>query len=153
MVYAKDTSVPIERSKAEIEKLLIRYGATDYASGWTHDSAMIGFGKSGRTVRFILPLPPKTDKRYTKDKNGYTIYSTSKVEAFWAQDHRSRWRALCLVIKAKLEAVESGITTFEQEFLAHIVIPGGGTVGDAIAPRLEEMYATGRGMPLLPERT
>jgi hypothetical protein len=34
---------------------------------------------------------------------------------------RQRWRALVLVIKAKLEAVEAGISTLESEFLANIV--------------------------------
>ena len=46
---------------------------------------------------------------------------------------RQRWRALNLAIKAKLEAVESGIVTFDQEFLAHIVGPSGQTVKPLIA--------------------
>ena len=35
-----------------------------------------------------------------------------------------------LVIKAKLEAVEAGVTTFEQEFLANMVLPDKTTVSD-----------------------
>jgi len=51
-------------------------------------------------------------------------------------------------VKAKLEAVDSGITTFEAEFLAHFVIPGGGTFGEYAIPQIEEVSKTGQ-MPLL----
>lgn len=33
--YARDTSVPIERSKAQIEKTVIAYGATGFFSAWS----------------------------------------------------------------------------------------------------------------------
>ena len=47
------------------------------------------------------------------------------------QEIKSRWRALALVVKAKLEAVECGISTLENEFLAFIVLPGVDfTIGD-----------------------
>jgi hypothetical protein len=52
-------------------------------------------------------------------------------------------------VKAKLEAVESGIVTFEQEFFAHIMLPGGVTVYEQAAPALEAAYATGQPAPLL----
>lgn len=58
-------------------------------------------------------------------------------------EHRRRWRALLLGIKAKLEYVQSGIATFDEEFLAHIVIDDR-TVFD----RIRE--AAGGGRPLLP---
>lgn len=41
--YAADTSVSVERSKAEIEKTLTRYGASAFAYGWEGDEAMIQF--------------------------------------------------------------------------------------------------------------
>ena len=54
----------------------------------------------------------------------------------WEQACRQRWRALSLCIKAKLEACESGITTFEEEFLAQLVLPGGVTVAEKIMPSI-----------------
>lgn len=57
-----------------------------------------------------------------------------------AQAERQRWRALFLVIKAKLESVESRIATFEEEFLAHIVLPDDRTVADHIVPRIAQVY-------------
>jgi hypothetical protein len=43
-------------------------------------------------------------------------------------------------VKAKLEAVESGITSFEDEFLAHVMLPNGGTVSDLLRPQLAAAY-------------
>jgi hypothetical protein len=63
---------------------------------------------------------------------------------------RQRWRALALAIKAKLEAVESGIATFEEEFMAYIVLPDGQTVGEFLSPQIEAAYSSGRMPPLLP---
>jgi hypothetical protein len=69
----------------------------------------------------------------------------------YEQAERQRWRALALVIKAKLEAVESGITEFEREFMAHIVLPGGGTVGDWMLPQIEQAYSSGQMPAMLPQ--
>src|SRR5262245_44396717 len=67
----------------------------------------------------------------------------------WEQACRQRWRALALAIKAKLEAVESGIATFEEEFLAYVVMPDGQTVGQHVLPNVERAYSTGQMPPLL----
>jgi hypothetical protein len=56
---------------------------------------------------------------------------------------RQRWRALTFVIKAKLEAVEAGISEFESEFLANVVLPDGSSVGDFIRPQIERAYSEG----------
>lgn len=53
-------------------------------------------------------------------------------------------RSLCLCVKAKLEAVESGISSFESEFLAHFVVPGGKTFGEIAIPQLEEARISGK---------
>jgi hypothetical protein len=46
----------------------------------------------------------------------------------WEQACRSRWRALALIIKAKLEAVDLGITSVEKEFAPDMVMGDGRTV-------------------------
>jgi hypothetical protein len=148
-MYAKDTTVSVEKSKAEIERLVSQHGASQFISGWGTGQAIIGFSMNDRMVKFFLPIPDKKDRRFTKNKRGYDR-TQSSAEAAWEQDTRSRWRALFLVIKAKLEAVASGITNFEQEFLAHIVLPDGSTVGNWVGPQLATIYAL-RQMPnLLP---
>jgi len=56
---------------------------------------------------------------------------------------------MLLIIKAKLEAVEAGVSTFEEEFMAFIALPDGRTVGDFMAPQIDAAYKTGRMPPLL----
>ena len=158
MRYASDTQVPVAKSKAEIEALLARYGADQFVSGWHQPGkgegarAVIGFRVANRQVRFELPLPRKD--AFSRTPAGRRRRNVKDQELAWEQACRQRWRALALVIKAKLEAVETGITTFEQEFLAHIVIPGSGkTVGEWITPQVEAAYVHGRPIALLPGST
>jgi hypothetical protein len=63
---------------------------------------------------------------------------------------RQRWRALALVIKAKLEAVEAGISSVEDEFLSFIMLPNGSTVGEWVQPQIERVYESGSMPALLP---
>lgn len=152
--YAEKTAVSVEKSKAEIEGVLTRYGATAFASGWQGDRAMIQFEARGRRIRFNLPLPSKTERRFTHGKRGRasfeTIRSADAALREWEQACRQAWRALALVVKAKLEAVEAGITEFEDEFLANIVLPDGSTVADHVKPAIAVIYTNETMQPLLP---
>lgn len=154
MAYAEDTSVSVEKSRAEIEKIIVRAGADRFASMISENEAVIGFALRGKHVKFVLPLPRRDEKRFTHFKPGgvnvRVLKPRNENDSYkaWEQSCRSRWRALGLCIKAKLEAVEAGITSFEAEFLAHFVTPGGKTMGERIIPQLEEMEKSGK-MPQL----
>jgi hypothetical protein len=148
--YAQNTDVSSDRSKAEIERILARYGATSFMSGWEPGRAAIGFVIHKRQVRFVLPLPDRTDKRFTLTPTGKQR-SESAAETEYEQAVRQSWRALALVIKAKLEAVEAQIVGFDEEFLAHIVLPGGGTVYDHVGPGVATAIETGTVPELLPK--
>lgn len=138
MAYATKTSVPIDRSQGEIKKILARYGATGFAYGEQGPLAIVMFEMSGRRIKFILPMLQPPSKNATQASiNTYN------------QVCRSKWRCLVLAIKAKLECVESGITTLEQEFMAHIVLPNGQTVGQAVLPQIAQSYTDGKMPPLL----
>jgi hypothetical protein len=162
MKYASQTTVPVAKSKMEIEAMLSRYGADQFVSGWERAAsadeagrAVIGFRVHEKQVRFELPLPRKEAFASYKTRGGWTKKRTlDQTERNWEQAMRQHWRALALVVKAKLEAVETGITTFEQEFLAHIVVPGTGrTVGEWLGPQLDAAYIHGRPISLLPGST
>ena len=148
--YAANTEVSTERSKAEIERLLARYGADQFISGWQESEAVIGFRANGKMIRFNLPLPRKDEKRFVLSHGGRRTRASDQILKVWDQTCRQSWRALALVIKAKLEAVESEITSFETEFMAHIVMPDGRTVGDHVRPNIEHAYQSGKVPPLLP---
>lgn len=148
--YAAQTEVSSDRSKTEIERTLARYGADQFMYGWSKNAAVVGFRMHERMIRFHLPMPDRTSDefRYTPSR-GY-LRDERAQEAAYEQAVRQRWRALALVVKAKLEAVDAGITTFEEEFLAHIMLPDGETVGDWIRPQIEEAYRLGTMPSLLP---
>lgn len=149
--YAADTSVSVEKSRAEIESTLARYGADAFMYGWTGTEAVIQFVAEGRQIKFLLTLPDRKDREFTHTPSRGTPRSAAQAEAAWEQACRQRWRALHLVIKAKLEAVEAGISVFEDEFMAQIVLPNGSTVGQFMRPQIEESYATGTMPPMLPQ--
>ncbi len=150
MRYAAETEVSSEKSKAEIEGLLSKYGATSFASGWKDQQAVIAFAMCGRQVKFFLPLPAKDLKQFTHTNHETPrLRSEADSHKAWEQATRQRWRALALVVKAKLEAVASGITSFEEEFMAHIVMPDGKTVAEHALPMIAETYKSGKMQPLL----
>jgi hypothetical protein len=146
--YAENTAVVSEKSRMEIERILQRYGAEDFAYASKQTSAMIAFTAQGRMVRFTVELPNRAARQFTLTPTGRARSATQVAEEY-EQAVRQRWRALALVVKAKLEAVESGIFTFEQEFMPHIVLPGGQTVYEQAAPVLERAYAQGVPLQLL----
>jgi hypothetical protein len=139
MAYATKTDVSVEKSRAEIETTLAKYGATKFAYMTDVDHAVICFAMSGKMVRFHLPLPDRADKVFWFTPARKNKRTDAEAYREWEQACRSKWRALMLCVKAKLEAVECGITSFEQEFLAHIVMHNGQTIGDYAIPRLQEM--------------
>ena len=147
--YAENTAVSSDRSRAEIENILARYGANRFMYGWDPESAVIAFEMHGRRIQFRLPLPDRDAKEFTQTPTGRPRAATQVAEAY-EQAVRQRWRALALVIKAKLEAVDAGITVFEDEFMAHIVLPSGETVGHWMRPQIEASYRSGTMPPLLP---
>ena len=147
--YAQDTGVPIDRSRSEIEKILMRYGAHAFMYATRAEKAMIAFEVHGRRIRMVLPMPTYKDdslrlNRWGHEKAGAVVQKAIEQEA------RRRWRALALVIKAKLEAVSSGIAVFDDEFLAYTVLPNDKTFGEWARPQLDSLSKGGKMPPLLP---
>jgi hypothetical protein len=141
--YAADTSVSTDRSRAEIEATLRRYKADQFGYATNARGATVMFSMGGRHIRFVLPLPDPQAREFTHTPAKGLPRTSAEAERAWEQACRQRWRALALVIKAKLEAVTAGITTIEDEFLAHTVLPDGSTVGQWAKPQLEEAYRIG----------
>lgn len=130
MTFAKHTEVPVSRTQDEIRKTLERYGATGFMFGQHNNSGVVAFEMKARRVKFVIAMPEERDKK--RD-----------------QKMRTAWRCLLLAIKAKLECVASGISSFEEEFMAHIVLPTGETIGQVMLPQIAATYKTGQMPPLL----
>lgn len=137
--YAKQTSVSPEKSRAEIERTLARWGASSFAYMTEPGRAAIAFIANGKQVRFVLPLPTDPNEFMRTEGKAHRVRTHAQRQAALEQAIRQKWRALALSIKAKLEAVESGIVTFEEEFLAHFVLPSGETVGQRLAPEIKTL--------------
>ncbi len=135
--YAQNTSVSADRSKAEIERTLIRYGVDEFFYGRFAKGAAIGFTFKGRSVKLNVPLPAR--KQFRDNKAG---------EASWEKECRRLWRVLLLSIKADLEAIESGLKTFEDVYLAYTCLPDGSTIGQAVQEKINLMVNDGQ-MPKL----
>lgn len=126
--YAARTSVPADRTRAEVEQVLKRYGATHFGYATMPGVVLLAFESRGRRVRFKVPLPdPEKD----------------------AQVHRQKWRAVLLAIKSKLESVEAGIEQFDEAFMAQLVLPDGRTMAEYAMPQIAKSYSSGAMPPLL----
>ena len=126
MAYANKTKVEPEKSRADIEAVLVKYGAAGFRYSWFEENEarihVIEFLYNKRMIRFSLSI-----------EGGLT-----------AQRTRSKWRSLLLNIKAKVDAVESGISQFETEFLAYTVNSSTNrTVAEEVLPMLENADHSG----------
>ena len=140
--YAQSTAVPIDRSKAEIERTLMRFGASHFLYGFGDNRAMLVFQFKGKRLRFNLQMPDRKD--FSTSPTGRRRKSTTVIDKAWEQAGRQAWRALALSIKAKLVAVTDGISIFEDEFLAWMVMPDGKTVSEHVLPQVESIYQSGK---------
>jgi hypothetical protein len=148
--YAQKTSVNKDASLAEIERTLTRYGATGFLYGWSGTDAMVGFVLRNRQFRLIIPMPDRNSREFLRTPKQGRLRSKTAAQEAYDQAVRQRWRALALYVKAALEAVEAGILSFEDAFLAYTALPGGPTVGQWMQPQLERTLEQGQMPPLLP---
>lgn len=150
--YAAKTDVSVEKSKMEIEATVRRYGADAFASSWEEYRATIQFRCRERYVRFVVNLPSRRDTAFTQYQiKGGTPRTREPgvAAALFEQYCRQKWRALALLVKAKLEAVDAGIATFEESFFADIVMPDGRTVYESAREQVAIAYEKGGSAPSL----
>lgn len=126
--YAETTKVPVDRSRAELEALLQRHGATQRAVYFDDEAGKVHvqFRITERMVRLTFDVPQKAE-----------------------QKARQAWRRTILIVKAKLELVADGASTIEREFLADILLPDGTTVHEILTKQLVDTYKNGKMPPLL----
>lgn len=129
-LYANDTRVPVTQSRTDIERLLEKHKARQYGTAVDYEArtARVPFRLHDRIVRFVIGLPDPARLRGERLQ----------------QAERQRWRALLLVLKAKLESVENNIESFDHAFLSQIVMPNDRTVAEIVTPAIAEAYRTGK---------
>lgn len=136
MAYAENTTVAFEKSIADIIGLLRKAGADQIGQMESRASFTLQFTLAERMVRFRVHFPDADAiKRMTGPRQ-----DADRVSEQW---RRQRGRALLLVIKAKLESVESKVETFEQAFLANVVLSDGQTLYERVQGPIAVEYKTG----------
>ncbi|MFP5386665.1 MAG: hypothetical protein ACLGHN_11330 [Bacteriovoracia bacterium] len=123
-MFASQTSVPVEKSIEEIRVFLTKIGTEGFSFAAYDGDAYLAFSFQGKAVKMCFKIPVHPGKEAT-------IAQMKKYE----QARRSKWRQILLCIKAKFECVLCELETFEQAFLAHIILKDGEKLGD-VAMRL-----------------
>jgi hypothetical protein len=126
-IKAVDTSVSVNRSQGQLEKILRRYGASGFSITQDYEAGTAA-------VAFRVPESPGADV-YIPVRMAVPIHQvkarlkanagprTRRREADWfEQAERIAWRHLVLCVEAMLVAVETGIQTISEAFLAHMLI-------------------------------
>lgn len=148
----KTTSVPVERSKEAIRKLLIAFQVRGIQFSEDFETRIINvkFAKeingNMRTVSVSMTVPeppPAKRKRSVSYRNGRMVYGKLPQER-QEQMARATYRALHDWLKSQFVAVEFGLLTFEDVFLSHfeLIMEDGNvtTVGRMIKPSLESGF-------------
>ncbi len=144
--YAQGTTVSAEKSRAELETILSKYGATDRGFRVNDDIgvASVMFVIDGKKYRIDVPLPKRgmAENNHPDQKNprGWFGWDSAKRQQFkdkvWEQACRERWRGFVLLVKAKLEAVRIGLSSVEKEFAADLMLSNGQTVYQKICEQI-----------------
>lgn len=131
-----DTTVGIEKSKEEINKLLKKFGCHGIQWTWLDNS---------ETLRFLH------DFEFNGVKKGIAfeisipdigVHRGRGYNKIFTRNDKQSYRVVLYIIKSKLTAIETGVETFENEFLSKILyqLPDGRTqkVGDVILNQISQ---------------
>ena len=128
--YAEKTTVASAQTQMQIQALVQRYGGEEFTVSLKEGHALLGFRLGGRAIRLTLPLPKPGEPEFRRYYRGMYTYerTDSAAQKLWEQACRANWRALLLVVRAKLEAIAIGILDVDEAFFGDVMTAAGGTV-------------------------
>lgn len=147
MTFASKTSVPIEKTEAEIKALLRKAGAVNAVTVEPEGKHMILclFECNDRRYRFSVPLPkPSEDDFWKHPRYAWKKRSAQEAHKLWEQACRRQWRCLLLAIRSKFVNAEAGIESLELGLLPYVVMPDGRTLAENALPIVDEAYRLGK---------
>ena len=132
----KTTTVPWERTKGQIEKLLNDYGVegTQWTNYKGHEDLKFIVKTEVRGIQREIMIEVKPPQMFIRKR--VTHQGMVKTE-----NKNQAYRLLYYWIKSKLEAVIWGLSTIENEFLSHVTIAlpdGSTTVGEIMSGYIAE---------------
>ncbi len=121
------TTVAVEKSQADIRRMLKAHGCGSFEFGEAAINgqtwAAVGFRKGVRAVR--IKVPHKTPDPHELRKKAQRAKSQERriaiVSEAEEQEAKRIWRVIAWNLKARMEAVQEGVETFEEAFLAHLL--------------------------------
>ena len=139
--YASNTNVSVLNSQAEIQTILRRFGAKSFGTMEEETEtgqrvAYLMFTVNNLRVQFDVELPNRIDFKYTETGRDR---SEKQIDEKYELAIRRKWRALTLMVKAKLVGVDESCATIEKEFMAYVMLPNGKTIGESLVPKLQEI--------------
>lgn len=143
MAY-EQTDVAVEKSQAEVRKLLYAHGARNFSFSETEVDgiswAAVDFIHHDQRVRIRVALKALDANELNARARRAVSRTRSQIEhEMREQEGRRIWRVLFHGLKARLVSVQEGVETFEEAFLAHLVDPVSGmTMWDALRGAVED---------------
>jgi len=144
-IRAMDTKTSPEKSRADIEAALRRYGATGFtvSQDYANRTAVVAFtmprnidsGLAGGAVEVRLPV---SFKHVRKRLQGIGRFNYKPDAQQIAQAERVAWRQLLLLVEAALASASIGLQTLEESFYAHTML----TLGDGVPTRAIDLVQT-----------
>jgi hypothetical protein len=133
--YAEGTTVPVEKSRAEMVGTLGRFGVKKFGWDMQDDADLLFFEITGKSYRMEIVRPTSEDVSYNPRIDQKTL-----LDREWQR----RWRANAMMLKMRLEFAESGDSTAEVELLPYLLLRDGTTLGQAVlGEKLPLMLAAG----------
>lgn len=134
--YAEGTSVTVESSRGEIMGILGKHGVIAQMIGTKPEADFVQFELKGKVFRLEVVRPTQADI--------FRLWPNHRdTESKMAQEWRRRWRAIVLLLKAKLEFADSGDSTVERELMPYMLLKDGTTLGSAIEGGKVPLLTTG----------
>jgi ribosomal protein S6E (S10) len=135
------TEVSVERTKEQLRQLLIRHKIEQlqFVEDWKMGLIGVAFVRTqvtGGKTKEGQPMAVAVPIRFTLPIAAARMTRSHYREAQWGKRERQVWRALYYYTKARLEAVEFGLETLTDAFMAHIVTGDGRTLGDHVRGHL-----------------
>lgn len=142
-VKSATTSTPVGNSRSELEKMLLRYGCSSFASQCDYETGRIAVSfevpdtleKGAEQIPVRLEVnsrnvydamfgrPMKRDWNPTTYTNGEPYHNPKGYDAkLLAQAERVAWRQILLWVDAALSAASAGIQRISEAFLAHTLV-------------------------------
>jgi hypothetical protein len=146
--YASGTKVSEAKSHFELQQLFKKFGCEGTGYMEHEDETRLMFAKDGVTYKFTLRFPDgesqiKVGSNYRPGTHG------SKLD----YERARKMRALVMIVKAQLVAIEEGIATWDDMFIGQTVTDNGQTIAERWGPQVTQKCLEGVYPSVLPGRT